>query len=466
MNPKEFSVKNQYDSLEVPHERRLVRRRRSLTMLVSLLLVASVFGPTPANAAPNYPDWGDVEAAKQNEATKNAEIEKLNTLISELQVSSDALRKSANEAASKYEAALQVALEAEQKSADLDVQLTEAESTAADSKQQAGSLFARMGRMNSTNVSLELFLDSDASDDTLYKLSAMAKFTERSAEVLQSARQDANQVSSVTAQAKVAAQTLEEAKAEAEAQLAVAQTAADTALVALQEQQARESTLVEQLAFLKDTRASVERDYLAGVAARKAAAEAAAAEAARKAAAAAAARGGSSGGSGGGSGGSGGGSGGGSSSGGSGTAGSYFVPSSQGWWRPLPGPVTSQYGPRRIICNSAGCSSNHHAGVDLAGSCGTQIRSVAAGRVVSARNAGGFGNRVIVDHGGGVQSIYGHMQTGSFRVSAGQQIPAGTFIGGVGDTGVVTGCHLDIKMTVNGGEVNPSTFLRGRGVNL
>ncbi|MET0885984.1 MAG: M23 family metallopeptidase, partial [Mycetocola sp.] len=65
-----------------------------------------------------------------------------------------------------------------------------------------------------------------------------------------------------------------------------------------------------------------------------------------------------------------------------------------------------------------------------------------------------------------VQSVYGHMQTGSFRVKAGQQIAAGTYIGGVGATGVVTGCHLDIKITVNGGGVNPSTFLRGRGVVL
>ncbi|MET0843365.1 MAG: M23 family metallopeptidase, partial [Mycetocola sp.] len=157
---------------------------------------------------------------------------------------------------------------------------------------------------------------------------------------------------------------------------------------------------------------------------------------------------------------------GGGGGGGYGTTGSYFVPSSQGWWRPLPGPVTSPYGPRRVICNSAGCSNNFHAGVDLAGNCGTRIRSVAAGRVVSARNAGAFGNRVIVDHGGGVQSVYGHMKTGSFRVSAGQQIAAGTYIGGVGATGVVTGCHLDIKITVNGGGVSPSTFLRGRGVNL
>jgi murein DD-endopeptidase MepM/ murein hydrolase activator NlpD len=423
-------------------------------LLISLVFAATVFGPAPANAAPNYPDWGDVEVAKQNEATKNAEIEKLKALISELQVSSDAMRQTANEAASTYETALQVALEAELKSEDSKTQLAAAETSAAESQQQAGALFARMGRMGNTNISLELFLDSGSSDDSLYKLSAMAKHTERSSELLESARQDANQVSSLTAQAKVAAETLEEARAEAETQLAVAQKAADAALVALQEQQTRESTLVEQLAFLKDTRASVERDYLAGVAARKAEAEAAA-EAARKAAAAANGGNSNKGGGGGGTGGS-----------SSGTAGSYFVPSSQGWWRPIPGPVTSQYGPRRVICNAAGCSTSFHGGVDLAGNCGTQIRSVGPGRVVSASNAGAFGNRVIVDHGGGVQSVYGHMQSGSFRVSAGQQIAAGAVIGGVGATGVVTGCHLDIKVTVNGSGVNPSTFLRGRGVNL
>ena len=128
--------------------------------------------------------------------------------------------------------------------------------------------------------------------------------------------------------------------------------------------------------------------------------------------------------------------------------------------------MTSPYGPRRIICNSAGCSSSFHSGVDLGGACGTPLKSVAAGRVISAANAGGFGNRVIVDHGGGVRSVYGHMKTGSFRVSPGDAIAGGAIIGEIGATGVVTGCHLDIKITINGSGVNPSTFLRTRGVNL
>ncbi|GGE90556.1 hypothetical protein GCM10011313_11790 [Mycetocola zhadangensis] len=135
------------------------------------------------------------------------------------------------------------------------------------------------------------------------------------------------------------------------------------------------------------------------------------------------------------------------------------------WVRPVAGRITSNYGPRPVICTPAGCSNTFHDGVDFGSACGTPIKAISPGRVTSATNAGSFGERVIIDHGSGLESIYGHMQTGSFKVSVGQHVQAGTIIGNVGMTGVATGCHLDLKIRT-GAYTDPKPFLAFRGVTL
>jgi murein DD-endopeptidase MepM/ murein hydrolase activator NlpD len=127
--------------------------------------------------------------------------------------------------------------------------------------------------------------------------------------------------------------------------------------------------------------------------------------------------------------------------------------------------VTSPYGPRRVICNTVGCSNTFHDGVDFGSACGTPIKAISPGRVTFAGNAGSFGERVIIDHGSGVESLYGHAQTGSLNVSVGQLVKAGTVIAKVGATGVVTGCHLDLKIRISV-FVDPGPFLAARGVTL
>ena len=146
------------------------------------------------------------------------------------------------------------------------------------------------------------------------------------------------------------------------------------------------------------------------------------------------------------------------------TLAAYLAPSSSGWWRPLPGEITSKYGPRGLICNGAGCSSSFHEGMDFGGACGTPIKATAAGTVVFTGNAGAFGNRVIIDHGDGLQTIYGHLLGGSYKVAVGDVVAGGDVIAEVGATGVVSGCHLDLKVTVDGEHTNPAPFLREHGV--
>ncbi|MET4637871.1 peptidoglycan DD-metalloendopeptidase family protein [Mycetocola sp. 2940] len=145
---------------------------------------------------------------------------------------------------------------------------------------------------------------------------------------------------------------------------------------------------------------------------------------------------------------------------------SAFVGGGGSWIRPVPGGISSPYGPRGLICNSAGCSNSFHDGTDFSGACGTPIKAVSAGRVTFIGSAGAYGQRVIVDHGGGVESIYGHVQSGSFKVSVGQLVEAGTVVASIGATGVVSGCHLDLKIRLGGSFTNPVPFMAGKGVNL
>lgn len=144
----------------------------------------------------------------------------------------------------------------------------------------------------------------------------------------------------------------------------------------------------------------------------------------------------------------------------------FLVGRSESWVRPVDAPVSSAYGPREILCTSAGCSSAFHDGVDFGAACGSPVAAVSAGRVVFVGPAGAYGNRVIVDHGQGTESIYGHIQEDSYAVEVGELIETGAIVGEVGMTGVATGCHLDLKIRVDGEYLSPVPYLTARGVPM
>lgn len=101
-----------------------------------------------------------------------------------------------------------------------------------------------------------------------------------------------------------------------------------------------------------------------------------------------------------------------------------------------------------------------HSGVDLAAGYGAPIVATSDGVVNTADWAGGYGLLVALDHGGGLQTRYGHMSR--LAVSAGQQVRKGEVIGYVGSTGRSTGPHLHYEIRVNGQAVNPAGHLHGR----
>jgi murein DD-endopeptidase MepM/ murein hydrolase activator NlpD len=118
---------------------------------------------------------------------------------------------------------------------------------------------------------------------------------------------------------------------------------------------------------------------------------------------------------------------------------------------PLPGAKNARnFGRRRVLNGQPG---SPHTGVDFPAPPGTLIRASQRGRVVLAENLFFSGNTVILDHGLGVYTFYGHMISMSVRV--GDVVNTGAILGHVGATGRVTGPHLHWGLTVNQARVNP-----------
>ncbi|MEH2306531.1 murein hydrolase activator EnvC family protein [Nostoc sp.] len=98
-----------------------------------------------------------------------------------------------------------------------------------------------------------------------------------------------------------------------------------------------------------------------------------------------------------------------------------------------------------------------HAGLDFAASYGSKIRAADSGRVIFAGWYGGYGRAVIIDHGNGITTLYGH--TSELYVSEGQAVERGQAIGAVGSTGFSTGPHLHFEVRRNGTPVDPANYL-------
>jgi murein DD-endopeptidase MepM/ murein hydrolase activator NlpD len=129
----------------------------------------------------------------------------------------------------------------------------------------------------------------------------------------------------------------------------------------------------------------------------------------------------------------------------------YSRPFTGGLMRPVSGGrITSSFGWR---VHPIYKSRKFHSGVDIAISSGTPIHAAAKGLVLHAGWWGGYGNCVIIDHGGGVATLYGHCS--SLAVSAGQEVRQGQTIGFVGSTGLSTGPHVHFEVQRNGQAVSP-----------
>ena len=141
---------------------------------------------------------------------------------------------------------------------------------------------------------------------------------------------------------------------------------------------------------------------------------------------------------------------------------SDVIPSNEGFIWPVntSKKISSPIGGR---VSPGGIGSTNHKGVDICNVGYTSsVFAVKSGKVILANTSGwggGYGNYVVIDHGGGVTTIYAHMS--SVSVSEGQMVSQGTVIGITGNTGASTGPHLHYEVRINGVYQNPLNYLAG-----
>lgn len=431
----------------------------------------------PAFAATSYPSWEDVERARQSEGAKAQEIARVEGLIQQLADDVARTQAAAEAAMEDYLTTQDELMMAADLVEQLQFQIEEQTQIAEQAERQAGEVAAQLYRNGGSSASLELFFSAGSKDpqQVLQQLGALEKAGEQSAAIYAAAIGARNTVTSLAEQAEVARAERDRLHRISENKLAIAEEASAAAQQALDAQSEHLVTLEAQLAALRDNTATTIAMYQEGVEVRRREREAAERrareEAARRAAEAEQRRreqearekeqrekeqannpG----------------------SGGStpkpGSGGSTPAPNpSSGWVRPASGRRTSNYGPRAPLCGSGGCTNSFHGGVDMAAGCGYAIRAAYGGRVTVAATSGwnsGWGNMIRIDHGGGIQTLYAHLQPGGVHVNVGQRVSAGQVIGSEGTTGNSFGCHLHFEVYVNGYRTNPSTFMSARGIYL
>ena len=123
---------------------------------------------------------------------------------------------------------------------------------------------------------------------------------------------------------------------------------------------------------------------------------------------------------------------------------------------PVRGQITAGFGQRMDPFSGEGA---FHAGVDISAPSGTRVEAAADGIVLEAGPESGYGNEILIDHGYGLTTKYGHLSR--IVVVVGQVLKRGQVIGAVGMTGKTTGPHLHYEVHVKDTPVNPTKYLHG-----
>ena len=119
--------------------------------------------------------------------------------------------------------------------------------------------------------------------------------------------------------------------------------------------------------------------------------------------------------------------------------------------KPISGIITSRF------AESSRIRSSRHTGLDISASTGTPIKAASSGTVTFSGRKGSYGNLLVITHGNGVQTYYGHCS--ALYASAGQTVSQGQVVAAVGSTGNSTGPHLHLEIRVKGAAYNPQNYL-------
>jgi len=123
---------------------------------------------------------------------------------------------------------------------------------------------------------------------------------------------------------------------------------------------------------------------------------------------------------------------------------------------PVMGRITGSFGERLDPFSGEGA---FHAGVDISSEYGDDVRAAADGLVVAVEQRAGYGRMILVDHGFGTTTLYGHLS--SFKTRVGARVKRGEAIGTVGTSGRASGPHVHYEVRIYGTPVNPWRYLRG-----
>ena len=390
---------------------RLVAVAAALAMLVSVAIVSGAIQPA---WAVEYPTWDDVAAVRNDQAAAEAQIRQIEAILSGLQAEAARTQADAETKGNLYQEADNAYQAKAEQAKTLQGQADASNALAEASEQRAGQVAAQLMRGGAEDLTVTLLVTGDQ-DNLLNRISTSKKITEQAQAVYVKAQQDRNIAQAQTDAANVAKRELEILKVAAEKAFQEAQAAAATAATALQEQLDNQARLQQQIIVLRERRAATEADYQTGVRERFAAAA---------------------------------------------NLDAGYI-SDSGWVKPSGGYITSSYGYR---ASPAG----FHKGTDLGAGCGANIYAATTGTVVYAAYGynGGYGNYIIIDHGDGVETAYGHIAAGGILVSAGEHLDIGQVIAYAGNTGFSFGCHLHFEVRIGGDTTNPVPYMASQGIQL
>ena len=436
-----------------------LRRRlgTALGVAAATAVLVSTFGagalaPTPANAiVSDLPTWADVEKAKQNQSTAAAKITEIEALIEKVKAEVVRTRADAETASQKYDLAASQLRDAQVRLESLETQAEASEAEAGEASEQAAALVSQIYRSGGVDRNVSLFLESDGStaDALLDRLAQTEKATERNTTIWQNAERAMNSAKALGDQAAAARDERDQLAQEAEQHRAEAAKIAEAAREEQSVQEKQQVELETQLDALKDKTTKTTKGYeerLRLEAEERERIERERQEQIRREQEAANNNNG------------GGNTGGGNTGGGNTGGGNTGGGNTSGWVNPLGGGywVSTEW-----------WGYYGHTGIDLAIGQGTPIYAASSGTVTFSGWAGdySYGNMARIDHGGGISTLYGHMQFAP-SVGYGDWVGTGQVIGYVGSTGNSTGPHLHFETLVGGVPVDPRTIMAPRGVWL
>lgn len=386
-------------------------------MVLGLLTTGGVAFGSSAAYAVDYPSWTDVANARNNEASAKAQIAQIQSLLAGLQADVERTQKDSQAKGEVWRAADDKFQVAAAKAQNLQDQADAANVVAKGSEQRAGQLAAQLMRGNGGDLTATLLANSGKADNLLYDLSMSSKISEQANAIYERALQDKNTAQALTDTADVAKNELKAIKDTAEKAFAIAQVASKAASDALAAQQDHQAQLAQQLIVLTENREATEADFIAGIKART----------------------------------------------GNGASLGAAQISLSGWALPASGYITDGFGWR--VSPTEGASS-YHQGTDIGAYCGAPIFAASSGTVEYAGWNGGYGNFILIDHGNGVESAYGHIVNGGTLVSSGEEVIVGEQIASVGTTGTSTGCHLHFEIRLGGVATNAVPFMSDQGISI